>query len=159
MTVSAAHTCTHTCAHTHWGVQSCALGCKQNTKFMQHQLSTASCQARSTDQLTQTYAPISVYSVWQIWLHLLLWGITLLLQCRGDPKYVFRLNFYEAFLCKFYSKDYFRSVLKIIEYSSPMFSGIKNDFECFSRERKLKELGRNFGDWTNSPVHKSCFSQ
>ena len=138
MTISATHMWAHACTHTHgrWGVQSHVLGWKQNKKFMQHQLSTASCQERSdcsanTDISSNQclFSPTDFVTSPSL-------GHYFVVTMQGRPHIFFQSEFYKTFLCKFYSKGYFKPILKITEYTSPMFSGMENYFGCFSKGQK-----------------------
>lgn len=136
MTVSAPHTWAHARMRARtparWGARSRALGWKQNKKFMQHQLSTASCQEPS-DRSANTdisshqhpFGPTDFITSPSL-------GHYFVVTTQGRPQIFFQTRF----LCKFYSKGYFKPILKIAECTCAMFSGMENYFGCFSRGEK-----------------------
>lgn len=142
MTVSATHTwahaCTHTRAHTHahWGVQRRALGWKQNKKFMQQQLSTASCQERSDHSANTDISSNQCLVCPTGFVTSPSLGHYFVVTMQGRPQIFFQTQFYKTFLCKFYSKGNFKAILKITESTSPVFSGMENYSGCFSRGEK-----------------------
>lgn len=63
-------------------------------------------------------------------------GHDLMVRMQWRPKIFIQARFCKTFLYKFYSKAYFKPILRITEYTSPVFSGMENYFGCFSRGKK-----------------------